>query len=161
MNFIGAIVLLGPDVRPVERAVSRLDPVRWAYLLGLNKIIDIARNEEIENRAYPYDETVPASRLRFWPLLKFLEHQLGQDIPRSAEIDIRGGWFKVDGEHLTFPEDRTIQGDRTIRKYEGEKCGLGNIWDLLDEARKRRIYIYGTSLLAIGFLLQFVDSFSL
>lgn len=158
LNFVGAIVLLGSDVERVEHVLKRIDPVHHAYKSGLIRIIDESMVEGIEddNRVYPYDRPVCADHWSLWPIRQFLRYQVGQDIPRDAEIDIRGGWFKVNGEELTFPEKRTVQvSDGQLRT---QKLTLSSISALLYEARVRRIYIYGVCLLALGFLLQLIDS---
>jgi hypothetical protein len=160
LSFVGAIVLLGSDVKVVEQILKRIDPVHYAYVSGLNHIIDksMVEKEENDNRAHPYDRPVSANHWRLWPIRQFLERHTEQDIPRDAEIDIRGGWFKVNGEQLTFPEKRTVQLTENERLRVGKTLSLNAMFGLLYETRMRRIYIYGVCSLALGFLFQLLVS---
>ena len=160
LNFVGAIVLLGSDVKSIKQVLERVDPVHYAYKSGLSRIISksMVDDEKNDNRAHPYDIPVSADHWSLWPLTQFLERHAEQDIPRDAEIDIRGGWFKVNGEQLMFSEERLVQSNEKRRLQTDLRLSLGAAFDLLYEARIRRIYIYGVGLLALGFLLQLIDS---
>lgn len=160
LNFVGAIVLLGSDVKVIEKVVKNLDPVHYAYTSGYDYIIEESKDEELMeyNRALPFDGPIPGNHWKVWPLKRFLERYAVQDIPHDAEIDIRGGWFEIDGEQLTFPEDRYVQLSEEERLHTGDTLSLNAVNGLLYEARIRRIYIYGVGLLALGFLLQLIDS---
>lgn len=91
----------------------------------------------------------------------FLTRHAKQNVSRNSEIDIRGGWFKVDGEQLIFPEARTIQLNDKVQLNADQTMSLTAIQGLLYEARMKRIYIYGISLLALGFLLQLISSLNI
>jgi len=168
LNFIGSIVLLGSDVTAVENAVKRIDPVHYMYAYGLREIMRQSRGQrrKDDNRAYPYDNIISANQWRLWPLRQFLGHYAEQDIPRNAAIDIRGGWFKINGEQLTLSEEERAgmpAGERAIEMPRGgtlhtDKLTLNSIPGLIYEARMRRVYIYGVCLLALGFLLRFIES---
>lgn len=158
LNFVGAIVLLGSDVELVERVVKRVDPIHYAYKSGLIRIVNesMVDGRENDNRAHPYDRPVSVNHWSLWPIRQFLRYQVEEDIPRDAEIDIRGGGFKVNGEELMFPEERIVQSDRG--KLHTKRLTLNSSFALITEARVRRIYLYGVCLLALGFLFQLIDS---
>lgn len=161
LNFVGAIVLLGTDVKLIEHGIQRIDPVHQVYVKGLNRIINESIDEELveDKRAHPYDGIVSGDHWSWWPLSRFLDRHIEQDIPSEdeTEIDIQGGWFKIDGEKTSFPEERLVQvaENENLRTDGGS---LEAVYGLLYEARRRRIYIYGVGMLAVGFLLQLINS---
>lgn len=159
LNFIGSIVLLGSDLKPIKQVLKRCDPVHYAYISGIKHVIEKSKDEELvdDNRAYPFDGPVYPDIWRWWPLSRFLDRHAEQDIPRYPEVDIRGGWFKINGEQLTFPEERIVQTGENVRLNAGDTLSLNVTKGLLYEARIARIYIYGVFFLALGFLLQLID----
>jgi hypothetical protein len=164
-NFMGAIVLLAANVRIIERIVGRVDPVHFAYSRGLRWIESEARGEKNpdENRAYPFDDTVDSS-WRVWPLLRFIDRHVEQELPNKCKIDIRGGHFKIDDEQLTLQDDRQIVKMPSPVNKEGHslntggKASLSAIHGLIFEARRKRIYLWGTLGLVLGFGLQLIGS---
>lgn len=163
LNFVGAVILLGSDVKVIENVLKKVDPLHYAYKKGYDYIIEESKDEDLmeNNRALPFEGPIPANHWKVWPLKRFLERYAVQDIPRDAEIDIQGGWFKIDGEQLTFPEDRYVQLSEDERLHTGDTLSLRALRGLMYEARSRRIYIYGVGLLALGFLLQLIDSLNI
>jgi len=94
------------------------------YTSGLREIIRQSSDQQKkdDNRAYLYDNIISANQWRLWPLRQFLGHYAEQDIPRNAAIDIRGGWFKINGEQLTFSEEERAGmpvGERTVELPRG------------------------------------------
>jgi len=162
-NFIGSLVLLGSDVEIIKHLLKRVDPINYVYQLGLKHIINESVDEEMvnDNRAHPYDGPIRPVRWLWWPLSRFLDRHAKQDISSNAEVDIQGGWFKLDGEQLIFPERRIVQLDENAQLDAGDTISLTVIHGLLYEAFIRRIYIYGVSFFAIGFLLQLIDLLAL
>jgi hypothetical protein len=160
LNFVGSFILLGSDVERIEQAVKRVDPVYLACMKGLNMIIDESKNQELvkEGRAHPYDQSVMAKGLTWWPISWFLDRHVEQNVPREAEVDIQGGWFKINGEQLTLPEDRRITLNDGGHLRPTSTVTLTATFGLIYEAFMRRIYIYGVSLLALGFLFQLINS---
>lgn len=160
LNFVGSIVLLGSDVKIIERMVERIDLIHYAYMNGFHRLMSESMVEERENdnRVYPFDKTVSADQWSLWPIRHFLQRHSEQEIPSEAEIDIRGGWFKVNGEQLTLPEERTVQLNEKERLRTNRTLSLGAVPGLIYEARMRRVYIYGVCLIALGFLCQLIDS---
>ncbi len=160
LNFIGSIILLGSDIEIIEKAIKRMDPIHFVYMKGLREIIRESESEKLkkEGRAYPYNQSVSVHSLTWWALSWFITRHVDQDLPRDANVDIRGGWFKINGEQLTFPERREIQLEAGGYHNVGTTASLNAIYGLLYEARMRRIYIYGVTLLAFGFFFQFVSS---
>jgi hypothetical protein len=166
LNFIGSVVLLGSDVTTIENIIKQIDPVHYAYTIGLNKIIDqsMGGQDEDDNRAHPYDNIISANQWYLWPLRQFLNHYAEQNIPYNAAIDIRGGWFKINGNQLVFSEkelagmpaqERAVEMPRGGTSYT-KQITLKTIYGLIYEARMRRIYIYGVGMLSLGFLLQLI-----
>ena len=166
LNFIGSIILLGSDVTMIENGIRRVDPVHHAYASGLSKIIDqsMGSQNEDDNRAHPYDNIISADQWHLWPLRQFLDHYAEQNIPHNAAIDIRGGWFKINGDQLVFSEEELVGISAQKRAVEMPRGGtlhsdqitLNTISGLIYEASMRRIYIYGVGLLGFGFLLQLI-----
>lgn len=163
LNFLGAIVLLGSDVKTVENVLKKVDPVDHMYRRGLDYIIDKSMSEELLNqkRAHPYDKSIYATHWSLWPVRRFIDRHVEQDVPYAAEIDIQGGWFKVDGEKLKFLEDKTVKLDEGRRLNTNGILTPTAVWGLIYQARMRRIYIYGVCMLALGFLLRLVNALTL
>ncbi len=163
LNFIGSVVLLGTEVKVIKRILRQVDPIHYIYERGLRQIVDKSTDEEMieNNMAHPYNGPISVDHWSWWPLCQFLDRYVEQDIPRDAKIDIRGGWFEVNGEQLTFPEKRSIQLNEKEQRHAGPKLSLSTVFGLLYEARMKRVYIYGVSLLALGFLFQLVDSMNI
>lgn len=161
VNFLAALVLLGTNVRFIEKNIEKLDPVHWAYQGALIRIQQISAGEldHGDQRAHPYDHVVE-SYWRLWPLLKFIDRHVEQDIPLDCTIDIRGGWFKIDGEQLMLSDNRRRvalpddwSGEETSLDT-GGKASLNAVFGLIYEARRKRIYFWGVTGLVIGFGLQ-------
>lgn len=165
VNFIAAIILLAANVRFIEKLVKRFDPIHYAYSRGLGLIQreSIEDLDSEENRAYPYDDVVE-SNWRLWPLLKFVDRHVEQDVPRNCVVDIRGGWFKINGEQLKLAGDRRIVEvpddyyGNEVSLNTGGKASLSAILGLVYEARRKRIYLWGALGLTLGFGLQLVDA---
>ena len=160
LNFIGSIILLGSDIEIIERVMKRVDPVHFVYMKELRRIIRESESEELikEGRAHPYNQSVKAQGLIWWAVSWLLTRHVDQDIPREAQVDIQGGWFKINGEQLTFPERRKIQLETGGHLNANTTASLTAVLGLFYEAFSRRVYIYGVSLLALGFLFQLVSS---
>lgn len=163
LNFVGSIVLLGSDVKSIKQILKRCDPVHYTYKSGINHIQDKSIDEDMikDNKAHPYEGPVDPDYWRWWPMSRFLNQHVEQNVSCQSQVDIRGGWVKIDGEKLTFPEERTIQLSENQRLNTGNTLSLSAISGLLYEARMKRIYIYGVSFLALGFLLQLIGSLNL
>jgi len=160
LNFIGSIVLLGSDIKLIKRLLKKIDPAHRVYKKGLDRVIKKSTNKQkVEQRkAHPYDGPIHLNHWSWVLMSWFLNRHAEQNVSRNSEIDIRGGWFKVDGEELIFSEERTIQLDNKAQLTARQTMTLTAIHGLLYEARMKRIYIYGVSLLALGFLLQLISS---
>ncbi len=160
LNFVGSIILLGTDIDIIKTAIKKSDPIHRLYMRKLRKIEKKASSKELinENSAYPYNKTVKVDGLDWWAMSRFLSRHVEQQIPREAQVDIQGGWFKIDGEQLTFSDSRRVKFEDGSRLDTGTIASLSAVYGLLYEGFLRRIYIYGVFFLALGFLLQLVNS---
>lgn len=157
LGVIGGIILLGAEIKAIEQAVERIDPVHCIYLGAIRDVKDKSIDEELlkDQRAYPYDGPVSVNNWRWWVLSWFLERRVTEEVPRDAEVDISGGWFNVDGKKLTHSGSRVIQlegGKQFLR--DDDRVTLSTVYDLVYQARKRRIYIYGMVFVILGGLLE-------
>jgi hypothetical protein len=159
LNFFGSVLLLGSDVKLVERAVKRVDPVHLIYMKEINRIVEESTSKELvkNGRAHPYDQSVKGHGLTWWPVRWFLNRHVEQDIPRNAEIDIQGGWFKINNEQLTLSEAQRIPLESGGELSPTATVSLTAVFGLFYNSFLKRIYIYGVSSLAIGFLFQLIS----
>lgn len=151
LDLAGAVILLGPEFKPVGKYVRKLDPVYRAENYAFQYLIDQASNPEEGEFAYDVD----ASQWQLQPLRWFLNRRMEGRISRSDSISLDGGWFKLNGKRTKLPKERRVRTpDISI---DVETLSASNVSYLMEEARERRIYLYGVGLLAIGFGLQLVD----
>jgi len=163
LNFLGGIVLLAANLDFLEKVLERVDPIHRLYLYGYQRIEQksITSIDPESKSAYPYDRKIQSDWI-IWPLLIFINRKVEQRVTHPCSVDIRGGHFKIDGEQLTFANDRRMVD---ITDYEGEeytlnthgKATLSGIRGLIYEARRNRIYFWGALGLTLGFGLQLGD----
>ncbi|WP_139043144.1 hypothetical protein [Haloferax massiliensis] len=151
LDLVGATLLLGPEVETIGKAARRFDPIHRSLVYGFEYI----REETSEDGEYA--GSVTAGQIRLLPFMHFMNSRIDQTISRKDNISYEGNRFLVNGDRTYLPEERKVEGlnETTYTKM----VSVSTAHRLIFEAQRRRVYVYGVSLLAIGFGLQIVAQF--
>jgi len=156
-------VLLAANLDSLEKILERVDPIHRLYLYGFQRIErkSITSIDPESKSAYPYNKKIQSDWI-IWPLLTFINRKVEQRVTHPCSVDIRGGNFKIDGEQLTFANDRRMvditdfKGDEYTLDTHGNAT-LSGVRGLIYESRKSRIYFWGALGLTLGFGIQLGD----
>lgn len=152
-DLVGAVLLLGPELDVVGKAVKRLDPVHLMVMSGFETLRD--RASDVEEGEYSNE--VAASDWKLRPLRWFLNRRLASRIGSEDVFRLNGGWFQVNGDRTKLPSEREIStSDKSLHT---QTLSVFGVKLLIIEAQELRMYLYGVGLLALGFGLQIVSQF--
>lgn len=149
-DIIGAIVLLGPEYRPIEKAVKRVDPLYRSIKYGIHTLY--RETTEIEDGTMTSGGEMDAGRWEFIVARLFLNRRIEGRISKTDTLVKAGVGIRRNGEEIALPDEH----HGTVRTHVLETSVVS---DWIETAQERRMYRFGGVLLVTGFSLQFLAQY--
>lgn len=149
-DIIGAVILLGPEYRPIEKAVKRVDPLYQSVKYGMNTFY--RETTEIEDGTMTSGGEMDADRWEFFVARRFLNKRIEGRISETDTVAKAGVGIRKNGEEITLPEEH----HGTVITH---RLSTSVVDDWIENSQERRMYRVGGVLLVAGFSLQLLAQY--
>jgi len=149
-DLVGAIILLGPEYRPVEQSVKRLDPIYRSVNYGMQTLY--REGTVVDDGTKKTEGSMSAGHWKFLAARRFLNKRIKREIDSEDEMSLGGVGIRRNGEEIKLPEmhQGTVYTDVLSTTV---------VRDWLEELQERRMYRIGGTLLVGGFAIQLIAQF--
>ncbi|KOX94572.1 hypothetical protein AMS69_01550 [Haloarcula rubripromontorii] len=156
LDIFGAILILGPEYRPLEKLIRSLDPMYTGVNYGLKKI-ESREGGETQVKGW-----------KFYPMRWFINNFYDEKITSNDTVVFASDRIYWDAEQMEYwiteqpngsanmttpsPSERDDDDD-----YDSQSLKIRHVRNRYKKVERKWMYKLGLMLLISGFLLQLID----